>query len=266
MKRGRVVSLLGGLAIVTGLLGASTAAAASLTGDYQFQGNRTSSGPGPVLSEIGIGGTSFQNDNVFGTSRQVLHFPEGGGVQMSPANVGAGPYSVVTTFRFDDVDGYRRILNPHNDSNSDRGIYELDGMASIYPDGPEVDSTSVVFAPETYATVAITSNPPTQTKVYVGGNLVAQAPETIDVDDDTLRFFKDEGTGTEQSGGAVSCIRVFNGVLSDAEVSAIGSSATCQVPQQPQPAAATPKKKCKKHKKKHRSAEAAKKCKKKKKR
>ena len=39
MKRGRVVSLLGGLAIVTGLLGASTAAAASLTGDYQFQGN-----------------------------------------------------------------------------------------------------------------------------------------------------------------------------------------------------------------------------------
>jgi hypothetical protein len=266
MKTGRVVSLFGALAIATGLLGASAASAANLTGDYQLQGTRNSSGPGPALADIGVSGNAFQSDTVFGTSRQVLHFAEGGGVQMSPASVGAGAYSVVTTFRFDNVDGYRRILNPHDDSSLDRGIYVKDGLAAIYPDGDEVDSTSPVFSPETYATVAMTSAPPTRTKIYVNGALVAQAAETISVDSDNLRFFKDNGFGTEQSGGAVSCIRVFNGVLSDAEVSAIGSSATCQAPQQPQPTPATPKKKCKKHKKKHRSAELAKKkCKKKRK-
>jgi hypothetical protein len=267
VNRGRAVSVLGGLAIATGLLGASAASAATLLGDYQFQGTRTSSGPGPVALDIGGGGNSFQNDNVFGTSRQVLRFPEGSGLQMSAVGVGTASYSVVTTFRFDDVDGYRRILNPHNDSNFDRGLYELDGLAAIYPDGPEVDSTQVLFAPDNYATVVMTSEPPTRTKVYVNGNLAAQAEETIDVDDDTLRFFKDNGTDTEQSAGAVSCIRVFSGVLSDSEVGGIGASATCgaTAAAATPPPATTTKKKCKKHKKKHRAAESKKKCKKKKK-
>ncbi len=130
-----------------------------------------------------------------------------------------------------------------------------------------MDSPQIVFAPNTYATVAVTSAPPTQLKVFVNGALVAQAAQadqTIPVVSDTLRFFKDNdagGTQNEDSAGAVSCIRVFSGLLSDSEVKAIGASANCQAP--PAPAV----KKCKKHKKKHRSAESAKKkCKKKKKR
>jgi hypothetical protein len=74
---------------------------------------------------------------------------------------------------------------------------------------------------------------------------------------DTLRFFKDNGS--EESAGAVSCIRVYSGALTDAEVAAIGASQTCA----PHASSAPHKKKCKKKKRKHRAAEAKKKCKKK---
>ena len=77
---------------------------------------------------------------------------------------------------------------------------------------------------------------------------------------DTLRFFKDDGSRGLCRGRP--CIRVFSGVLTDAEVAAIGVSPSCQAPAPPPPV--VKKKKCKKHKKK-RSAESAKKkkCKKK---
>jgi hypothetical protein len=217
-----------------------------------------------------VGGVnSFQTDSVLGSTRQVLPFPLHSGVQMFPAGIGGStaPYSAVTTFKFDSVnDNYARILDPSAGQTNDRGIYEVSGKVEIYPDGANVDS-QVVFAPNTYATVAVTSAPPTQLKVFVNGALVAQAAQadqTIPVTADTLRFFKDNdvgGTQNEDSAGAVSCIRVFSGLLTDAEVGAIGASATCQAP-----AAPVVKKKCKKHKKKHRAAEAKKKCKKHKKR
>jgi hypothetical protein len=73
----------------------------------------------------------------------------------------------------------------------------------------------------------------------------------------------------ENSAGAVSCIRVYASALTDTEIGAIGASPDCIAhPAAPQPPApqspgTAPKKKCKKHKKKHRSAASAKKkCKK----
>jgi hypothetical protein len=85
MKRGRVVSLVGGIAVVTALFTASAASSATLVGNYQFQGAKASSGPGPALSDVGSGGsTSFQTDSVMGSSRQVLSFPEGTGGRHEP--------------------------------------------------------------------------------------------------------------------------------------------------------------------------------------
>jgi hypothetical protein len=259
------------LALTVCLMFASAASAATLVGDYQFQGTRASSGPGPTLLDVG-GVNAFQSDSVQGTSRQVLRFPLHSGVQMFPAGIG-GPtatYSAVTTFKLDAVDGYRRILDPSPGNGNDRGLYDHNGLLNIYPDGSAVESPVAVLAPNTWATVAVTTQPLTQTKVYLDGNPVVQSAasdETIPIFSDTMRFFKDNDTATtnEDSAGAVSCIRVFQGVLSDSEVKAIGSSATCQAP--PAPPAPPVKKKCKKHKKKHRSAESAKKkkCKKKKK-
>jgi hypothetical protein len=260
---GLVVAVIAALAMLL----ASSASAATLTGDYQLQGTRASSGPGPALLDVG-GVNAFQSDTVQGSSRQVLRFPLHSGVQMFPAGIG-GPsaaYSIVTTFKLDAVDGYRRILDPSAGDGDDRGLYDLDGELDIYPDGSSVTSPTVL-APNTWATVAVTTLPLTQTKVYLDGNPVVQSAasdETIPIFSDTMRFFKDNDSATtnEDSAGAVSCIRVFSGALSDAEIKAIGASATCGTVSAP-----PVKKKCKKHKRKHRAADAKKKkCKKKKKR
>jgi hypothetical protein len=142
-------------------------------------------------------------------------------------------------------------------------------MVTYFPEVvDQVTSPSVVFGANVYATVAVTSSPPSPSKIYVNGIEVLNANETLPVVADTLRFFKDDSNG-EESAGAVSCIRVFKGALTDAEVSGIGASPSCSGPPSATPAenpSAKPAKKvCKKHKK--RSAEAAKKkkCKKKKK-
>jgi len=264
----RLVSTLPGLVLAASMLLASSASGATLAGDYQFQGTRASSGPGPALSDVGTGTTTFQTDTVMGASRQVLSFPLHSGVQMTPS-VGTGnvPYSVVTTFRFDNVgvsgDAYRRILDSSN-ATADSGFYVLQGAATYFPEViDQVTSPSVVFGVNVYATVAVTSAPPSPSKIYVNGIEVLNANETLPVVADTLRFFKDNTTVGEESGGAVSCIRVFKGALTGDEVSKIGASPTCTAPPSPpSPPSSTPvKKKCKKHKK-HRAAEA-KKCKKK---
>ena len=259
MGKARVVSAIAGVVMTAAIVGTSTASAATLIGDYQLQGSLASSGPGPALTGLGTGSNAFQTDNVMGVTRQVLAFPLGSGLQMSPS-VGSGnvQYSVVATFRFDDVSSYERILDTSN-GTADAGFYVSGGYA--YFSGPPTpwSSDNVVFAPSTYATVAISVFPPAPSKIYVNGSEVLSRDGTNPVVGDALRFFKDDST--EESAGAVSCIRVYSGVLSATEVAAIGSSPTCGAVTSP------PKTKCKKHKRKHRSAESAKKkkCKKKKK-
>jgi hypothetical protein len=266
VSRGRVASLLGVFAITAALVATSSASAATLVGDYQFQGTHSSSGPGPALVEVGSGGgSSFQNDSVMGSSRQVLSFPEGTGLAMNPS-VGSGdvPYSVVTTFRFDVLTGYSRILDATN-GPGEKGFYSYYDAGSIYGADEAYDGTPV-FSTSSYATVVLTSQPPVGSRFYVNGHRILSSNETFPVTADTLRFFKDNLD--EDAPGRVSCIRVYAGALTDDEVFGIGASATCGTVSAPvSPPATTAKKKCKKHKKKHRSAESAKKkCKKKKKR
>jgi Concanavalin A-like lectin/glucanases superfamily len=253
MNRG-MGSILAGIVVAVSLLFASSAGAATLVADYQFQGTTASSGPGPELTVEGL--PAFPSENVMGTTRQVLSFPQGAALRMAPAGV-ANDYSAVMTFRFDLVDGYRRILDASN-GDLDEGLYVHDGTLDYYdPTGNDNQSVSAVLSPNTYATIALVVNGSTPLiSGYINGSLALQFAGPSEVDENILRFFKDDGS-SEESGGAVSCIRVFSGALSDAEVASIGASASCQAPPAP-----VVKKKCKKHKKKHRAAEAKKKCKK----
>jgi hypothetical protein len=268
--------IVGAVASALTMLFASGASGATLIGDYQLQGTLASSGAGPTLTKVGGGTSQFQTDNVMGSSRQVLAFPVDSGVQISPAGVGTGSYSVVTTFEFDNVASYERILDP-TIGTQDSGLYvsgdSLDPSRGylFYTNTPnmphyQVSSDTDVFANSVYATTAVVVVPPSLTSVYVNG--ARQYAPGVPADgrtpiNDTLRLFKDDTT--DESPGAVSCIRLYSGALSPAEVAGIGASPTCgTVASAPAPIA---KKKCKKHKKHKRSAESAKKkkCKKQKK-
>jgi hypothetical protein len=251
---------------------AQAASAATLVGDYQLQGSLASSGPGPALTDIGAG-NAFQSDTVMGVQRQILAFPQGNGLRMAPAGLPApGPeaqYSEVLTFRFASVTpDYFRILDSLAGSGAeDSGLYVRDAKLDFYSQSGALDfeSTAGLFAPDTYATVAMVAfGFPVGVKAYFNGAPVAQFPGDYNPASDTLDFFYDN-EGGEESAGAVSCIRVFSGALTDAEVAAIGADSRCGAPAPPPPSAVvTPhKKKCKKRKKKHRAAEAKKKkCKK----
>ena len=248
MSQGGVTPILGGIVASACLLLAASASAATLTGDYQLQGTRASSGPGPALTDLGAG-NGFATDTVMGVSRQVLTFPVGNGLQMSPAGLGDGtrPYSEVLTFRFDSVAGdYRRILdNTNGVGDTDTGLYANEGKIDLYVQTPGTDheSSSALLPSNTYATVAmVAAGFPTGTTAYFNGAPVANYPGDFNVTGDTLRFFQDDAD--EESGGALSCIRVFNGALTNGEVAAIGADPRCGAP------ATTTKKKCKKKKKK----------------
>src|SRR3954453_22576475 len=254
--------ILAGIVVAVSLLFASSAGAATLVGDYQFQGTTASSGPGPELTLVAE--PSFPSENVMGTTRQVLSFPQGAGLRMAPAGV-AVEYSVVMTFRLDAVstaNGYVRILDSSN-GDLDAGLYSHDGKLDFFDTlGDDHESASALLASNTYATVALVmQGAPLLTSGYVNGSPALQYGGGNEADENLLRFFKDDGS-SEESGGAVSCIRVFTGALTAAEVASIGASPNCAAHLSP----VAHKKKCKKHKKKHRAAEAKKKCKKKKKR
>lgn len=262
------VGIVGAAVSALTLLFAPGASGATLVGDYQLQGTKASSGAGPALTDVGSGANTFQSDNVMGTTRQVLAFAAGSGLRMSPS-VGTGAYSVVATFRFDNVASYERILDTTNGTD-DSGVYVSGDSLSPTQGYPFFERTSPplvksgdqdVYANGVYATTAVVVSPPSATTIYVNGALQLSAPAGLTPVSDTLRFFKDDGN--DESAGAVSCIRVYTGVLTDADVAGIGASPTCgTVTSAPTPA----KKKCKKHKKHKRSAESAKKkCKKKKK-
>jgi hypothetical protein len=276
MRRASRLALILCAATAAVILPAQFASAATPIGEYQLQGSLASTGGvGPTLTNLGVSVNALQTDTVNGTSRQVLGFPQHNGLQMSPLGLTpASDLSVVTTFRLDLVSSYRRILDLSNNT-SDDGLYAHDGKADVFVtgDGEDHDSGSVVFANNTYATVAyVTGGPAVHTNVYVNGALAVAYPGFLPLTGDTLRFFKDAGapTGNEDSAGAVSCIRVFSGQLTDAEVGAIGTSPTCgysaAAPVTPvtPTTPATHKVKCKKKKHKKRAA-VAKKCKKKKK-
>jgi hypothetical protein len=271
------------LASVAAILPAQIASAATAIGEYQLQGTLASSGGiGPTLTNIGAGTNAFQTDTVNGTSRQVLTFPQHNGLQMTPLGLTpSSDLSVVTTFRLDLVGiggNYVRILDLSNNT-SDDGLYAHNGKTDVFVfgDGQDHESTGVTFANNTYATVAyVTGGPAVHTNVYVNGALAVEYPGFLPLTGDTLRFFKDANAPTvnEDSAGAVSCIRVFSGQLTDAEVSSIGTSPTCSAPATPAtpatpaaPATPTVHKKCKKKHKKRSAGSAKKKhCKKKHKR
>jgi OmpA-OmpF porin, OOP family len=265
----KATSILAGITIGCCLLIAPNVSAATLIGDYQFQGDRSSSTTGAAaLSDLGSGSNAFQSDSVMGASRQVLAFPKGNGLQMSPVGFSANAsYSVVMTFRMTDVSSYRRLLDFSN-GTSDIGVYVRDGTLAYFALGTH--QSGAVLANNTYATVGFVSDGSLMDSyLYANGAFVLDAATWSSITGGTLRFFKDAAAGTqdEESGGAVSCIRVYTGTLTAGEIASIGANPRCGAPAPTAtPSLNAPKPKCKKQKKKHRAAEAKKKkCKKKRK-
>jgi Concanavalin A-like lectin/glucanases superfamily len=221
------------LAVALALVGASPSLAATLKGDYRFDGTHASSCCGaPPLSDLGP--NSFAEEVVGGTSQTVLAFPLSSGVSMPFGVIPTGSYSIAIQFRLENVDGYRRLVD-FSTGTTDRGLYDLNGQLNYYPLVNGTRSPPPIV-PNRYTDVVLTRDAATSRVIgYVDGR------EEIAFDDvngdavfqpDTpVRFFKDDNlVGGEESAGAVARIRVYDGALTAAEVAEISGRTLADLP------------------------------------
>ena len=203
------------------------------TADYRFQDTRsTSVGTAPALTDIGsnlaTNPNTFEPATVDGALRKVLRFPQGNGVKLSPTTgvVSNGTYTVVALFEFDDVTGYRRILDFKNGTN-DNGLYVNNGNLEFYRTTP-ASGTGTPMAANTYVQVVLTRDSSGTVVGYVNGVQQfsfsdALGDAVIDTNN-TLRFFRDnesDGVTTEHSAGSVARIRLYDTALDADEVEAL---------------------------------------------
>lgn len=189
--------------------------------DYRFQDSLTSSvGTAPALQNVG-GGQSFQTDTVDGFSRSVYRWPVNSGLSLSPASgvISSNVWSMVFLFRYDDVSGYRRVLDTKNPP-SETGLYIFNGNLNFYPLGSGSGSP---IAANSYVQVVLTRDEVKVIRGYVDGVLQFTTPADtaneglLAGSPQTLRFFIDNQG--EDSAGAVARIRLYDGVIQPSQVS-----------------------------------------------
>ena len=196
-----------------------------LKADYKFNGNRRSTSPAaPALFDIGSGGTStFATENVDGTNRTVLQFPDGNGLQLIDASnvIPRNRYTIVVKFRFDTVNSFNRVID-FSRALSDAGPYVYNGRFVFYPN--QID-TVVTIDPDEWVNVVLTRSQAGRLRGYVDGNQVFDFTDTTAGklnDLNTLRFFRDNDN-REETSGAVSRIRLYNDGMTPAQVIALGT-------------------------------------------
>jgi CubicO group peptidase (beta-lactamase class C family) len=200
---------------------------ARLTADYRFENTLESSvGAAPELTVIGDDSTAITHGEVLGQTRDVLTFERGGGLSLIPTSgvIDRRQYTIELVFRFDQIDGWRKIIDV-NDASEDCGLYVLDGGLDFFP-------IAVGFgAPleaDSYAHVVLTRDATDTVVAYVNGarqfSFLDRGEVAVIGGDETLRFFSDDTvTAQEDSGGAVSRIRLYDGPLSADEVAALAA-------------------------------------------
>lgn len=182
--------------------------AQTLKADYQFQGNLNSSvvGAPAMMNLTGSGGAnSFVTDTVDGYMRQSLRFPFNSGVAVNTTGVIPNTsYTVVVLFRFDQLTGYRRVMDTTNGSNQCGG-YILD-----YRFESEATTNNSVLFPNLYVQGTLVREASGRVRVYRDGYLkvdVANDDGCFAISNNLIRFFQDDfQQGGEASPGNVARI------------------------------------------------------------
>jgi hypothetical protein len=209
--------------LALGALAAPAQGATTLVGDYRFDNRLAAAdGPGAPLTSLGPGTNTFATESVDGTNQTVLRFPEGNGVRFTTPTP-LPEYSLVVQFRFQDVSGWRRIMDVSNRA-SDFGLYFRNGQLQFVP--LPVSPTRV--APNQWVEVALTRDSAGLVNLYLDGVLEATRSDTTTPHlakiTDSVNFFVDDLLFPgEMSAGAVARIRVFDGILTEGELNDLPS-------------------------------------------
>ena len=139
-------------------------------------------------------------------------------------------YTIELVFRLHDLRSWRKIVDFAR-GRVDVGLYSLNGCLNFYP---RVTAPGVSLERDTYVHVVLTREEDAIVTGYVDG---VRQFAFLDSDGeasigayDPLVFFRDdrETRGEEQSGGAVSLIRIFDRALTESEVAFLACAASAK--------------------------------------
>jgi len=236
------------LFIAIALLSAGASHAASTVALYDFNNSfvpLAGFGLGtaqPLVPVNPLGTSSFELANVNGIERTVYRF---NGAASPPLNQGglqfvsgdlmnANSYSVEMYFSFDQVSGWRRILDTR-DRSEDTGFYVLNGGLQLYPSNVGQGS----FLANTYYHVILSFNG-SQAVAYLNG--AAQSTQNTDYyalpASNVISLFLDNVAGpaqTEYSAGRIAWARFYDGALNAAQAQEAYEQAIGFTPVIPEP-------------------------------
>ena len=232
----RPIFTLPGLAM---LMVAHVAVAATERATYTFAGTLSAleAGAPALLATDPLEQNGFETTSLYGQERNIYRWAGNassavqGGLTLDTTNlIPADHYSLSMVFELTDAaDNWRRIVDVQ-DRASDNGLYvHPTNVLNVYPLG---DVGTSAWTNDTFHHVVLTnsSTSPTSTvKVYLDGVLeftvetdVMQVSNSANL----MHFFLDniDGSGpNEYSNGRVAIIRLYEGVLTDSEVSQLAT-------------------------------------------
>ena len=223
-------------ATIAGLwsLGAALPAKAAVVANYQFQNTLSSTIPSaPDLVPFVLG--SYSSASIGGTPTTVYNFGKQQGLSLDATGLISDNYTIAALFSFDDISGYRKILDFKN-LTSDTGLYTYDGQLIFYIEDNEASGGPTV-GPGTFFEVVLTRDSSNALMTaYFDGTPVFSFSDSSSFGvisaANLLNIFQDDAAtgGNESSSGSVAGLRIFDNVLTDAEVAALDLSTPSAVP------------------------------------
>jgi hypothetical protein len=223
-------------ATVAGLwsLAAALPAKAAVVANYQFQNTLSSTIPSaPDLVPFVLG--SYSSVSIGGTPTTVYNFGKQQGLSLDVTGLIRDKYTIAALVSFDDISGFRKIFDFMN-LTSESGLYTLRGQLFFMPiamGGPTV-------LPGTFFEVVLTREytfTSTLVTAYFDGTPVFSFDDGYSHHGrispaNLLNIFQDDATtgGRDSSSGSVAGLRIFNNVLTDAEVAALDLRTYSAVP------------------------------------
>jgi hypothetical protein len=200
-------------------LGAALPANAAVVANYQFQNTLSSTIPtAPDLLPF-VQGT-YAPAVIGGTPTTVYNFGRNEGLPLDTTSLLISDnYTIAALFSFDAISGYRRILDFKN-RTSDTGLYTLNGQLNFYNQA----SGGPAVGPGTFFEAVLSRDSSTNlVSAYFNGTPVFSFTDSSSLGvisaAKLLNIFQDDlATPGEASSGSVAGMRIFDNVLTDAEV------------------------------------------------
>ncbi len=222
--------------VVVALVGTSPTPAQVTT--YQFNNSYAADESGkPALNPVSPGQLSFITDTVTVGSQSVTRtvLARGGtvgtaplaGVELNTGGLLTNPnvYSIEMVFSMSTQAGYERLLN--TDDASDNGLYVQGSNVTLYDNAPNSGTQPFTYGPSTYHHMVLTYDGTTAREYLDRSPDITLATAVVSNPNNLVRFFLDNSTdgATDEYGpGNVALVRVWDQVLTPAQVSTLAAN------------------------------------------